>query len=57
MTPQPGVFENPEQNMYRRGDGEYEDGHVHELVADDGDVCWSNLCYLWYNRGGQDENE
>ena len=43
--------------MYRGWDGEDEDGHVDELVADNRDVGRANLGYLGNNRGGQDEYE
>jgi len=57
MTPQPRVFENPEENMYRGRDGEDEDGNVDELVADNRDVRRTNRGYLGNNRSRQDEYE
>ena len=57
MTPQPGVFENPEEDMYRGWDGEDEDSYVDELVADDRDVRRTNRGYLRNNRSRQDEDE
>ena len=57
MTPQPGVFENPEENMYRGRDSEDENGDVDELVADNRDVRRTNRGYLRNNRSGQDEYE
>ena len=57
MTPQPGVFENPEENMYRGRDSEDEDGNIDELVADNRDVRRTNRGYLRNNRSRQDEYE
>jgi len=57
MTPQPGVFENPEENMYRGRDSEDENGDVDELVADNRDVRRTNRGYLRNNRSRQDEDE
>ncbi len=57
MTPQPGVFENPEENMDGGRDRKYEDGNVDELVADNRDVRRTNRGYLRNNRSRQDEYE
>ena len=57
MTPQPRILENPEENMDGGRDGEDEDGHIDELVADNRDVRRTNRGYLRNNRSGQDEDE
>ncbi len=57
MAAEARVFEDPEEDVDRRGDCEEEDGYVEKLVADLGKIVRRDLCYGGQYGGGYDEDE